>query len=235
MSDRALSIGGIVLGLITTGLGFFLPTGWIGWGCIVGGLFILAVSVTWALAKRAHALPELALNDIKTSLHAEGLLIRAAQTAPAEDLAEIFEERATGKLRLAVVEITNTVSNLNIKVADINSVKSQLFFREVKGANSLDIAYGAWMGDDRTWVDFKVGQPLKLIIAIEDGPGTCFTLQTDYEDSMGFQRFTPKYEYLEGASHKVMIQLIAGPKEPRLVGRFTFKLTTKPLFKIERS
>lgn len=173
---------------------------------------------------------------VERGLQAVPLVVRANQAGSRDrDVDEVFQENATGKLEVAIVEITNSVYDVNIKASDVKTVKAQIFYREIDGTRKLDVIGGAWLESTETWVDFRVGQPLRLIVAIKDDPGACFAVRTDYEESTGFQEhFTPKLEYLEGTSHKVMIQLIADPKDERLVGRFTFKLTTKPLFQIEQ-
>lgn len=207
--------------------------GWQSW--LIIALIILLVGVVDGARRLRGKEQKDRLSTIEPTLHARPVAIRAERDT--NDPNQIYQESISGALEVVTVEIENTIHHVDFKVADIKTVKAQMFFRSLKGSDKHDVIRGAWIDSYECWLDFRVGEPLKLIVAIKENDAV-YAVQADYVDIEydPEQTFDPKFKILTDASYNVMIQLISrrSDKTDVLVGRFSFKLTTNPSFEIKR-
>jgi hypothetical protein len=84
--DKATGVGGVVLGLIGTGVAWLFPSQrWIGWLFLIAGLLVFAFAIGWAIASH-HTTKQLAKEP--ASNKEQGALQLAAESAKDRVLAE---------------------------------------------------------------------------------------------------------------------------------------------------
>jgi hypothetical protein len=143
-----------------------------------------------------------------------------------------FESFEAGDVKVAVVNIVNTIQSVDLPVFDVKDVKAQLFFREVENGNdNHDVVRGAWFGTDSWLVTFKIGVPRLLVVAVKDSGGMVSALENDYvnpEFNDG-DYYAPRLKRLLGDEYMVMVQLLSGNE---LVKQFNCRLRIRPHFDI---
>jgi hypothetical protein len=217
MSDRVLSIGGIVVGLITTGLGFLIPTRWIGGGCIAAGLLLAVISATWAIASRRHrSLAVIVKPEPPPNIQRlQSDLIKVQQTGGR------FDASPTGR-DAAVVEFGNEPSASKL-IGALYDVDAQIFYW-AEGSLLHRTHHGFWLAQESPLAQFPPSANRKLLLAIIDADLTVVAI----DNTDAFTPFhLPQEEILRENVLNIEVQLTAG-EHAEWIRCYMFKLRVEP-------
>jgi len=206
-----------VVGLVTTGLGFLLPARWIGWGCIAAGLFVAAISATWAIASRRRASPVIIKPDLPPNIQRlQSDLIKVQQAGGR------FDESPSGR-DAAIVEFGNEPRLSGAPVGALKDVDAQIFYYAIDGALLHRTHHGFWLGQENPAAQFPPRSCNKLLLALLDES------VISVPDNFGnFSAFNPPDEqFFAEKSLNIEVQLVAG-EHAEWTQNYVFKLRNEP-------
>jgi hypothetical protein len=115
--------------------------------------------------------------------------------------------------------------------AEPANIKALVFYREVDGPDRHDLTRTAWMETDGYCLDFHVGEPECLIVAVKKPDGKFYCVENYYDEPVSSRGeiYAPQYKRLSGDLYHVTVQLV---QHNDLVGQFNCRLILKPYFGI---
>ncbi len=253
--DRALQVGGVVVGLIGGGLAVVYPTKWAGLSLVGLGILVLLGATIWALASR-HGVNEYKARQPITS--APAMAARKTKTPP------VFQATANTRIvrygfdlnaYLLIREqfyskLENPADDHNV----VNVALAQFLYRPDEGVDSYlhvsahiflhkpdgtlirpELYNPVWDADEpKTSKEFYAGHAHDLIVAVFRLKDAANIVLYDHDpgkrDAAWEFFFTPKIHDADGKDFFVKVDLIPKrfPSEPLPKQSFWFQLTIDP-------